>query len=243
MSCKRSRKQQLRLQLSLADAVFHYRLGSRVALDKILQDSDMFWLIHSWLFMSERGIPMQSWQLQLCCWHCQAREPVLPLIRSSSQLDLETSVWTFAYVYCACFSWIWLNYCSACDATCDFWCCTMHNINRKVVLEDLALYVEAWRKMEYQHISTVSCKTELHSEGISSNDSWVPVASVRYCMAFAAHVRRRTKVECLQRSRSVFLLTGPHNSNPHSLFFVNCFYIQAGSFGILFTSLTCFTGS
>ena len=50
MSCKRSRKQQLRLQLSLADAVFHYRLGSRVALmDKILQDSDMFWLIHSWL--------------------------------------------------------------------------------------------------------------------------------------------------------------------------------------------------
>lgn len=139
-------------------------------------------------------------------------------------------------------AWIWLNYCSACDATCDFWCCTMHNINRKVVLEDLALYVEAWRKMEYQHISTVSCKTELHSEGISSNDSWVPVASVRYCMAFAAHVRRRTKVECLQRSRSVFLLTGPHNSNPHSLLFVNCFYIQAGSFGILFTSLTCFTG-
>ena len=56
---------------------------------------------------------MQSWQLQLCCWHCQAREPVLPLIRSSSQLDLETSVWTFAYVciclymfvYCACF-WV-----------------------------------------------------------------------------------------------------------------------------------------
>ena len=38
--------------------------------------------------MSERGIPMLCWQLQLCCWHCQAREPVLPLIRSSRQLDL-----------------------------------------------------------------------------------------------------------------------------------------------------------